>query len=313
MCRKVCVIVQYICILFVLSMNNSFYCTMKRLLLFFTLTLMTLTLYATGQEGDIIYMDGMQWELLGKPIYADSALNRKLKETLPERHGWTTSNWDGYTAYWSIQQKQLCLDSIQYTIYDADPKKSRTECLSSDVLFRTFKKYFDGKHIVATWLNGDIRVASGKVIYYRHTGYERNYENERFISIEHGKVRGMKDYQNYVVEGFSFDHPTRPQGNNYLNNINADLREMFPLHLEQYPELADVKRIVFRIKRARVDAQGNLVECEVRVVRPGDNPRLAAEMAEAMKAYHPWRVFYINGEYRAYGIEGYTIVYKNKE
>ena len=28
-----------------------------------------------------------------------------------------------------------------------------------------------------------------------------------------------------------------------------------------------------------------------------------------MKAYRPWRVMFINGEYRAYGIEGYTIPY----
>ncbi len=285
---------------------------MKRFLLFFTLTLMTLTLYATGQEGDIIYMDGEKWELLGKPVYADSVLSRELKETLPKDRGWTTANWSGYTACWSIQQEQLCLDSIQYTIYDADPKKSRTECLSADVLFRMFKKYVDGNRIVATWLNGEIRMASGKVIYYQHSGYERNYENERLISVEHGKVCNVKDYQNYVVDGFSFDHPTRPQGQNYLNNINANLREMFPLHLEQYPELAHVKRIMFHIKRARVNAQGHLVECEVKVVRPGDNPRLSAEMAEAMKAYHPWRVLFINGEYRAYGIEGYTIMYKNE-
>ena len=33
------------------------------------------------------------------------------------------------------------------------------------------------------------------------------------------------------------------------------------------------------------------------------------DYAEAMKAYYPWRVFYINGEYRAYGIKGWTFSY----
>ena len=133
-----------------------------------------------------------------------------------------------------------------------------------------------------------------------HTLYERNYENERLISIENGKVSEMKDFQNYVVDGFSF----------YKPGSNVGLRERFPLNIEQYPELTDVKNIVFFIKKARVNAQGNLVDCEVKVIKPGDNPRLAADMAEALKAYYPWQVFYINGEYRAYGIVGYSFIYK---
>lgn len=273
---------------------------MKRLFIFITLTLMSLTMYATGQEGDIIYIDGEQWELLGKPIYADSVLSRELKKALPKERGINTANWAGYTAYWSIQQEKLYLDSIRYVIYDS-AQKSRTECLPSKAMRRIFKKYASRKRIVATWFNNEIRVAKGKQLYYVHEGYIRNYEHERVISIEQGKVCGTKDYQNYVVDGFSFDK--------YRPNNKAELREKFPLHIEQYPELADVKRILFNIKRARVDAQGNLVECEVKVLRPNDNPRLAAEMVEVMKAYRPWRVMFINGEYRAYGIEGYTIPY----
>ena len=92
---------------------------MKRLVFFFILTLVSLNMHATGQEGDIIYIDGEQWELLGKPVYADSVLSRELKEALPKGRGYTTSNWAGYTAYWSIQQEQLCLDSIQYEIMSA--------------------------------------------------------------------------------------------------------------------------------------------------------------------------------------------------
>lgn len=277
---------------------------MKRLFIIITLTLMSLTMYATGQEGDIIYIDGEQWVLLGKPVYADSLLSSELKNALPKERGISTSNWAGYTAYWSIQQEKLYLDSIRYVIYES-AQNSRTECLPSKAMRRIFKKYVSRKRIVATWFNNEIRVAKGKQLYYVHDGYTRNYEHERIISIEQGKVCGTKDYQNYVVEGFSFDK--------YRPNNKAELREKFPLHIEQYSELADVKRIVFNIKRARVDAQGNLVECEVKVIRPNDNPRLAAEMAEAMKAYRPWRVMFINGEYRAYGIEGYAIPYNLEE
>lgn len=287
---------------------------MKRLVFFLMLTLVSLNIHATGQEGDIIYIDGEQWELLGKPVQADSVLSRELKEALPKGRGFTTSNWAGYTAYWSIQQEQLCLDSILYEIYDTNPQKNRTVCLPSDTLLRVFSKYVDGKRIIATWFNGDIRLAKGDMIYYVHSGFERNYENERFVTLDHGKVCGMKDFQNYIVEGFSFDRSStgRWPGKNMQPMTNAEIRENFPLHIENYPELADVKRILFNVKRAHVDAQGILVECEVRVLQPKDaecNPRLAAEMAEAMKAYSPWRVSYINGEFRSYGIQGFSFPY----
>lgn len=279
---------------------------MKKLIFFLTLTLVSLSTFATGQEGDILYMDGVKWGLLGKPIYGDSLLSRQLQAALPKQ-GIVTSNWSGYTAHWSVQKGQLCLDSITYEIYK--DKESQTISLPSKVMRQLFKKYIKGKRIVATWVNGDLRLGKGKVIYYQHSGFDRHYENERFVTVKQGKVCATKDYQNYVVDGFAFeDYKSRPQFDKDGKNSKTTLREMFPLHIEQYPELADVKKITFLIKKARVDAQGHLVECEVRVW-PEDNPRLAKEIEEVLKAYHPWRVSYINGEFRGYGIQGFTVPY----
>ena len=285
---------------------------MNRKTIFSTIMLfISLSVYATGQDGDVIYIDGIQWELLGKPVYADSILSRKLKEALPKGRGWTTANWSGYTAYWSIWKDKLCLDSVLYQIYDGSNQYGRTECLPTKALRRLFKQYCEGKRIVASWFDGDIRVAKGKMIYYVHSGFQRNYENERFISVGQGKVHGVKDYQNYVIEGFAFDdyHPKANPPKQFPRKDYSELRKMFPLHIEQYPELAGKKRIIFSVRRAKVDATGHLIDCEVRVLKPNDNPKLAAEMAEAMKAYYPWRVMFINGECRSYGIENYTFPY----
>lgn len=112
---------------------------MKKIIFFLTLTLVSLSTFATGQEGDILYMDGVKWELLAKPIYRDSVISRKLTAALPEGRGIVSTNWAGYTAHWSIQQKQLCLDSITYQVYQ--DKESRTECLPADVMLQLFKKY----------------------------------------------------------------------------------------------------------------------------------------------------------------------------
>ena len=276
---------------------------MKKLLFLLTLTLASLTTHATGYESDIIYIDGTQWELLGRPVYADTTLLHNLKVVLPKDRTIRSSNWDGFTTYWTIQLGKLCLDSIQYEVYDSSTKKTWAESLPLDTLRRVFNKYVEGNRIVATWFTNDIRLAKGKIIWYQHTFFERNYENEQIISIAQGKVTKKQEFHNYKTEGFSFD-----QVRDY--DFPKTLKEKFHINAENYPELADAKRILISIRKARVDEKGNLVECEVSVHKPYDNERLAAEISEALKAYHPWRVMYINGEYRAYGIEHWTFPLK---
>ena len=272
---------------------------MKRALLFIQYLILAIAANATGQEGDIIYIDGTRWELLGRPICIDSLLYHDLQAVLPPERSFITSNWDRFTAFWSIKQDVLYLDSIRYMQYDSDTKENMVNRMSSATLFRVFKKYVTRDHIVSSWLTGDIRVAKGKVISYQHMGFWRNYEEEQIISIDKGIVVGKKEYHNYVIDGFSFDKI----------KDKTELRRLFPIHIEQYPELANVKRIMFTIKKAHVDSQGNLVECEVKVLNPTDNQRLATEMANLLKAYHPWKVTFVNGEFRADGIAGWTFPY----
>lgn len=274
---------------------------MKRIFLCISFLFLALVAHATGQTGDVIFIDGARWELLGKPIDLDAGLYHDLKAVLPEDRPIETSNWDGYTGYWSIQQDVLYLDSVRCEYYDAKIQGMKGESVPSVVLLNVFKDYVDGDRIVASWLTREIRVATGKMIYYQHTYFERNYEEEMMLSIDKGKVTGRREYHNFVADGFSIEK--------FNPNSSDELREMFPLHIERYPELADMERIAFRIKRACVDAQGNLVECEVKVLKPNDNPLLAAEIAESLKAYHPWRVLFINGEYSTKGIEGWTVSY----
>ena len=56
---------------------------------------------------------------------------------------------------------------------------------------------------------------------------------------------------------------------------------------------------------------GGHLQCDLVAGKNTDKvlAKLAAEMAEAMKAYYPWRVMFINGEYKANGIEGDTFPY----
>ena len=277
----------------------------KRLLFFLTLMLASLTMYATPQEEDVIYIDGAIWFIESRPISADSLLLHDLKAALPEDHVTSSSNWEGYTAYWSIRQEYLCLDSIKYRVYDKVTEKVNKVCMPADILHRVFKKHTVGNRIIATWFHEDIRMGSGNIIYQFIDGYERNYENEQFIRVDRGKVTNIRSFHNYISEeGFSFD--------NYHPKNIAELREKFPVHFERFPELAGVKQVFFNIREARIDSTGRMVECVGKATYRKDDkmeehPGIAAEIAEALKAYYPWRVSFINGKYRGVGIEGWVI------
>ena len=271
-----------------------------RLLLCAQLMLLALTAHATWQVGDVIYINGERLELLGRPVWLDSTLYHTLKDELPSDQGTVTSNWDGFIAYWSINNDKLYLDSVRCEAYDPKAKAVTGESIPSMTLYRIFNSYSAGNRIAASWVSGKFRAAKGKVIYYQRSGFERNYEEETILDIDKGKVVGKKEYHNFVKDGFAFDKLQE-------NGAQEMLHKILPLHIERYPELANVKRLIFRVKRARVDEKGNLLECNVQVVRPDAGPQLATEIAEALKNYHPWKVYYINGEYRALGIEGWTI------
>ena len=271
--------------------------------------LLALAAYATGQEGDIIYINGERLGLLGKPICLDSMLYHTLIDELPSNRPIVSSNWDGYTAYWSINNDKLYLDSVRCEAYDLKVKAVVGESIPSETLYRIFNRYNVGNRIVASWVSGKFRVVKGKVIYYQHTGFERYYEEETILNINHGEVIGKNAYHNFVNDGFAFDKLGSAFGKLQQNEAQEMLHKILPLHIDRYPELADVKRLIFRVKRARVDEKGNLLECDVRIVKPEVNPQLATEIAEALKTYHPWKVYYINGEYRAWGIENWLITY----
>ena len=87
----------------------------KKMIFSIVMLWMSLSAYATGQEGDVIYIDGIQWELLGKPVYADSTLSRTLKEALPVArvlHQWRISClWNQWVDY-PLYARQRRLESV---------------------------------------------------------------------------------------------------------------------------------------------------------------------------------------------------------
>lgn len=263
--------------------------------------------FATGQDGDVIYIDGERWSLLIKPVEYDSILYFSLKAALPKDRSWSTANWDGYTGYWSIRDERLCLDSITVEFLGQETKQHSEQRIAEVDMQRLFKDYYTNDGIVATWLSKDIRAAKGKKVYYEHSGYERNHEYEQVLTVVKGMVAASQAYHNKVVaEGFSLSD---------LKGQDA-IKARFPLHLEAYPELEGVKRIIFSVKHISLDASGNLLDCEVTAkVKLQDDKEfrniegLAKEMRAMLKDIRPWKTLLINGEYMPPEKHGFSIPY----
>ena len=71
---------------------------------------------ATGLSGDIISFNGDSWVFMAKPINMDSTLYKRLMDFIPDNHCVSTGNWEGYTAFWEIQNDYLCLQRIEVCV-----------------------------------------------------------------------------------------------------------------------------------------------------------------------------------------------------
>lgn len=282
---------------------------MKRILFYFSFMVFTIGSFATGQEGDVVYINGERWVLLGKPIDDNAALHKALLDFLPEDRITSTANWDGYTAYWSVRNHWLCLDSIKVEFMNWDTLEEYQECIPASDLRNVFKFYYKNQHIVATWFSRrSIRAGKGDVVYYEHTGYERNTEYELIMTVNKGKVDIQNTYHNRVaVEGFSFST---------LPIEKEEMRRLFPLQVDQYPELKDVNRIMFSFKILCVDSSGNLIDCEVTASvwnfeekKMKDVESIARDMKKLLMDLRPWKTLYIHGQYIPQDKNGWTIPY----
>ena len=280
---------------------------MKRFLVCFYALFVTIGMFATGQDGDRIFIDGEMWVLLGKPLHADSLLHSSLINILPKDRSITTANWEGYTGYWSINNDRLTLDSIRVSFWNVDTHQYRQESIPPSDMQHVFNRYYDKDKIIATWLTDTIRIGKGKQIFYMHDAYIRNLEYEQFITINRGNVTERKSFHNkVVVDGFSFS----------MLKSREEIRAKFPLDLKSYPELDGVKRILFSIRDVQLDSLGNLVDCHVRAFVPKQDrdkmPSLEGlenSFKRMLKSISPWKTLYINGKYVSENRFGYTIPY----
>ena len=263
-----------------------------------------LSCWATGQQGDVIFINGEKWTLMGEPIQADSALSCHLREVLPEDRSLCSANWKGYTAYWSIKNEKLCLDSILVMFFNSETLKENHQSIPDVDMRNVFHDYYNNEDIVATWYTGRVRVGQGALVRYEHMGFNRNVEHEQIFTVKEGKVTDCVSFHNGVaVDGFSLRDWDGPTG-------RKKFEEKMHLLFENYPELdSDVVgshqiRICFSISDIQVDTLGNLVDCKVKVHRivgldfdDDLKDRIAQDLKAVLMNILPWKLLQINGEY----------------
>lgn len=157
-------------------------------------------LRATGQIGERIIIGKDTLDMLTCPIEVDSILSGLVCKRLP---GFvSTGCWRGYQGLWRIDDGKLVLDKIVDIRSCYSPSDSVPEVTVD--LNGIFDRYRDeqGK-VVASWFNGELRVVSGELIYYFHSGFERQYEHEQVYHIKGGKVTSQAIYKNSFKKGIS--------------------------------------------------------------------------------------------------------------
>lgn len=247
-----------------------------------------LSLKATGLTGDWIYIDGEEWTLLGKPIESDSLLYVRLMDFLPEDRITSTANWDGYTAYWKIEEGNLYLQHINVYLLDTVQNKTLTHVFSTDELKEIFSPYYTEGKICAYWFSGQLRIGKGECLIYMHSGFSRYMETEQIIEVKEGKVMDSRVYHNYKKEGIK------------MEELFRKVKERFPW--EQFPEYRGNK-LYFHTHGYDLTSEGRLVDCDVFVYVSKDekicdaNHPLVKAFKDAMRSVYPLEVFFINGKF----------------
>lgn len=263
---------------------------MRILVIAILLSLVGLPVKATGQSGDIIRLEGEEWDLMAKPIGYDSLLYMRMKDFLPENINWSTGNYSGYTAFWEIRDGFLCLQRVEADIYDEVSKKESTRVYEVKELQPLFAAYFQAGMIQARWFSGELRAGKGDLVRYVHDGFNRNMKTERVLTLRNGKVLKTQTYHNYRRTGLN------------LMKAQGEIERRFPW--KRFPEYRG-ERIVFTISDFQTTEDGRFVDCDVHSVfirslrektDDGTHP-LALALKETLRSIYPWEVLFINGKH----------------
>jgi len=134
-----------------------------------------------AQLPDSIIINGSPMDLYSNPLEEYWV---KTKKQRPHFYK-LISCQRGYVATWEIKEMQLFLNEISGSyikrILFFAHKKIR---YSTVILFPRSK----GKPVKANWFTGKLRIPSGPMTMYEHSGYDSRFEKEIIITVDKGNI-----------------------------------------------------------------------------------------------------------------------------
>lgn len=263
--------------------HNKFY-LMRRCLMAIVVAVATiLTAGATGQITERINDNGVIKKLCTCIIEDDTMTFDRVKELLPAQTN--TALWRKYVGSWRITNDSLFLDSLT-TVADKaiDINKIYTDHTTPSGIF-------------ADWFSGTLRIVSGEIVRYIHMGWESIWEQEEFVTVDHGKVTGRRTATNRVIL------PGRS-----AQDIRAVLDSF---DLGAFPEL---KRVIALVEYNRFDSDGLPIDCNIElrdsINSTDEGKHLKARLKQFCIDRQLFPFYDINGKIQSIP---YTLILRRKE
>lgn len=139
--------------------------------------------FATAQFSELLERNGVPEKMFSEPLESYFSAEHPRPDMF--RGPMCTACWRGYVGKWKIEDGYLYLVSLH-------------KCCTSEP--KTFP--LDGVNpewkspVKATWFTGTLRIVQGKMLNYRHMGFQSQYERDLFIEIKAGKVISEKVVDN---------------------------------------------------------------------------------------------------------------------
>lgn len=264
---------------------------MKYLLSIVLAIVVAVNAFSTAQFTEKINDNGVDKGLTNCLLELDSISYSKLKERIPDGTS-STALWRNYIACWKIKNDSLFLDSILIRDITCDTLR-----LVPAKIYDIYSARRTPSGYFAAWVTDTLRVVSGDVIQYVHSGWMSDWENEEFIAVEDGLLKNRTIYKNRVV------NPVDEDKDRIRNTIDS-------LNLGYIP-----KNIVLQLGYSGFDENGNPTGHRVEVIRSCgdtivDNRAVRAfSDATVMRGLLP--VYYVRGRYKSH--ERILLIPKSRE
>ena len=131
-----------------------------------------------AQIGDKILYNGQIHSLASEPL-SPYLYSNKIEKLFS---GISSACYRGYCATWKIENKNIYLLNIE----SPNSKKDETVDGVDEPISAMNKLFPEQTEVFADWVNGKIKIQSGKVLQFVNKGYESVYKKDIFLKFENG-------------------------------------------------------------------------------------------------------------------------------